>query len=708
MQFNFKYYYHEKVTNNPWDAGVIQEMKLNYANKDLDYIFSFEIRSDADRSLVIMMEDYNNGYVKYGISSDPESTGKSYWTIDHVSTTPTVYTFHVNFKDMAVNCSQHLIFAVGASTAILHVDNVSLMTIADYESYNSGVPENQIPLANAGADQSINEGATVTLNGSASSDADGDVITYKWTVPEGIILSSETEANPTFVAPEVSNDTPLTFSLVVNDGQADSPADAVVISVLNSVQNQEQTFEKQIVASSDDAEESKSTGICSTGSSDIELDQDLDSGPQWAALRFTELSIPKNATIVEAHIQFTSKEASDPTNPNCTIAFAIENSDNAATFIDGTNTAAPLYQLSGRSMSESKISWSVPEWSASNEAGPAELTPDLKSLVQTVVNRAGWTSGNAVCFIFDGPGTGWRNSRSFDGNNAQSAVLKVTYIVGQANIAPLANAGIDQTVNEGTIVSLDGSASSDADGNVLTYKWTAPAGIILSSETDAKPTFTSPEVTADTQYTFSLVVNDGQADSPADEVVFNVLNVDKAPYVKNQIEDISVDKGSPNQIIDLKTVFADDDLTDVLSYSVSSNSNDQVVQTQITGTDLTISFSTQNIGTSEIVVTVSSNGKVATSTFNVVVKIPMGIDPLTDNAEVQIYPNPAKELVQVKFNQTPEAGTWITIYNITGNIIYKSLAVNKIEYLNLKGNHAGLYFIKVNQKTPKTYKLILE
>jgi len=52
------------------------------------------------------------------------------------------------------------------------------------------------------------------------------------------------------------------------------------------------------------------------------------------------------------------------------------------------------------------------------------------------------------------------------------------------------------------------------------------------------------------------------------------LNVDHAPYVKNPIKDISVDKGSPDQIIDLKTVFADDDLGDVLSYSVSSNTNE--------------------------------------------------------------------------------------------------------------------------------------
>ncbi|OUU68270.1 MAG: hypothetical protein CBC27_11925, partial [Opitutia bacterium TMED67] len=66
------------------------------------------------------------------------------------------------------------------------------------------------------------------------------------------------------------------------------------------------------------------------------------------------------------------------------------------------------------------------------------------------------------------------------------------YIGGKLNKVPVANAGSAQAVNEGSVVTLDASGSSDGDSDPLTYAWTAPSGITLSSTTAAKPTFTAP------------------------------------------------------------------------------------------------------------------------------------------------------------------------------------------------------------------------
>ena len=94
-------------------------------------------------------------------------------------------------------------------------------------------PPNQIPIANAGADQSVFKGTTVTLDASASTDADGNALSYRWTQTSGaaVSLSSGTAARPTFTAPRASG--AFAFSLIVNDGRADSLADTVQITIAN-------------------------------------------------------------------------------------------------------------------------------------------------------------------------------------------------------------------------------------------------------------------------------------------------------------------------------------------------------------------------------------------------------------------------------------------------------------------------------------------
>jgi len=83
------------------------------------------------------------------------------------------------------------------------------------------------------------------------------------------------------------------------------------------------------------------------------------------------------------------------------------------------------------------------------------------------------------------------------------------------NQPPTAQAGTSQRVLAGTLVTLDGSGSNDADGDALTYRWTlatrpATSAAVLSSASVAKPTFVADVAGS---YTAQLTVSDGRVDS---------------------------------------------------------------------------------------------------------------------------------------------------------------------------------------------------
>ena len=106
----------------------------------------------------------------------------------------------------------------------------------------------------------------------------------------------------------------------------------------------------------------------------------------------------------------------------------------------------------------------------------------------------------------------------------KSPVSSATVVASVTNSAPVANAGVNQNVSIGKFVTLDGTASTDANSDTLSYKWTLlgkPTGsaAVLSSTTSPNPTFTADVMGI---FTIGLVVNDGKVDSAISTVAVQV------------------------------------------------------------------------------------------------------------------------------------------------------------------------------------------
>ncbi|GMU84436.1 MAG: hypothetical protein AMXMBFR47_43060, partial [Planctomycetota bacterium] len=118
-----------------------------------------------------------------------------------------------------------------------------------------------------------------------------------------------------------------------------------------------------------------------------------------------------------------------------------------------------------------------------------------------------------------------------------SALAPITLVVRSPNRPPVADAGTDQSVNENSLVTLDGSGSTDPDQDALTYAWIKLAGpeVTLNLSDPSRPTFTAPAVAlGGSTLTFRLIVSDGTLFSEADTVDITIKNVNNPPIADAQ------------------------------------------------------------------------------------------------------------------------------------------------------------------------------
>lgn len=233
-----------------------------------------------------------------------------------------------------------------------------------------------------------------------------------------------------------------------------------------------------VQAAADDAEQ-RSSGTMRLTSRDLELT--VDDSTQTIGLRFAPLGVPAGATIVAAHLELAVAEASSEAT---SLEIGAEAADSAPPFTEARG------DLSSRPLGPARIQWAPRPWLAAEAAvdptetgatgGPGdtgvERSPDLRDVVQGLVDRPGWTSDSAAALLITGRGR--RVATAFDDDPAAAPRLVVSY-------RPPAGAQPEVTIDPASTTSVDPGAparlratATDAEDGDLS------SGITWSSDRD--------------------------------------------------------------------------------------------------------------------------------------------------------------------------------------------------------------------------------
>lgn len=382
------------------------------------------------------------------------------------------------------------------------------------DGYATLLTFNYAPVADAGLDQNVTEGDLVTLGGGLSYDMDGDSLSFTWeSLSTEIVLSDFSTVSPTFTAPEVDDETSFTFKLIVNDGFIDSEIDEVLVTVFPP---------------------GNVPPVANAG-----VDQEVNGG-DLVTLDASASGDADGDTLAYSWIAPVGIVLSDSTAIKPTFTAPEKDSDMLYSFIltvnDGTVSSAPdtivvtAKFVNAVPMADAGTPQTVDELTLVTLDGSASYDVDGDSLLFMWTAPEGITlsDSTAVKPTFMAPDiyikADYQFSLAVSDGYEESEISKV-FITVIDNRPPTADAGSNQTIDEKSLVTLDGSASSDPEGADLTYSWTAPEGITLSDATAAKPTFTAPSVAVDNDYEFTLVVNDGANDSEAAAVTITVKDL---------------------------------------------------------------------------------------------------------------------------------------------------------------------------------------
>ncbi len=403
---------------------------------------------------------------------------------------------------------------------------------------------NRAPVADAGANRSAPELSIVTLDGSGSFDPDGDQIrSYTWTQVGGtrVELDTTDAAHPSFTAPDVgfAGET-LTFELVVADVPAAGSGSSLTSAPSTVTVNVTYVNRAPIAFANGPSSVDEGSVVELAGGG-------VDPDGNNFTFSWTQIAGPSVVLSSDtvANPTFTAPQVGPA---GATLAFQLIVTDEFNLASQAALAKMMVINVNKPPVADAGLTVSVPEGSAVTLAGLAS-DPDAND-VPTL--RFAWTqtSGPAVTLtgaetltpsftapiVTAGGDPLARETLKFNltvtDSSDEFATDEVEVVVANVDHAPIANANGAMIIGEATAVTLNGSFSSDPDGDALTYAWVQTEGpsVALSDANTATPSFTTPFVSAaGATLKFKLSVQDPFGGQSSDVATVSVVNTNDPP-----------------------------------------------------------------------------------------------------------------------------------------------------------------------------------
>lgn len=442
---------------------------------------------------------------------------------------------------------------------------------------------NVAPTADAGDDVVATGGAVVALDGTGSTDPDGFTLGYAWTQTAGpdVDLSAADSPEPRFFAPAADEELSLTFQLEVFDADGERDDDSVTVTVAPSIPTAPiaDAGGRRVVPEGAAvtlagrglpvADEALAFAWSQTAGPDVEL-----AGTDTDTIAFVAPSVDVETTL-EITLRVTGDVESAPDTAQVVVVPTEgvdepENNRCDTAPLLGRSALVPVRETIAGELAPQHdvdlyrvdvLEGSVIDFEVSQNGPRIDTTMGLFRATEDgwelrledddggdgTFSRISGTSGSdgQLCiavshfrdFAFDGAAA--------DGAGPYLLSIEVTPPEG-ANNPPVADAGDDVTVDPGALVFLDGTASSDPEGEPLDYTWRLVSGPrsvdIFDSLSDEAQVIVPNDLESEGVFVFELTVFDGAFDDAATVAV--TVGPNRRPAI-TPIDRIEVDVGEP-------------------------------------------------------------------------------------------------------------------------------------------------------------------